>query len=65
MTAATLTVSLSIQRVREYLMRSLDEKIRDFACSISYILINQQWLRNTIAPKGTNMITVVEENKKG
>jgi len=44
-------------------MRCLDKKIRDFACSSSYILLNQQWLRNTIAPKGTKAITVVERKK--
>jgi len=41
MTTATLTVSLSTQRIEEYLMRSLDEKIHDFAFSISYLLLNQ------------------------
>jgi hypothetical protein len=45
-------------------MSSLGEKMRDFAFSISSILLNQQWLSDAISLKGAKVITVVEERRR-
>ena len=68
MTVPVLTVSLSMQLVREYLIRSLDKKIRDFSFRISCVILSHYWPSDTISLKGINAITIVEEkegNKRG